>query len=367
MRGMFRFCLFTFLLIGFCLFGSQDVLANSAPPPQRVWFTFTRTGSAPALPEALQLLACETETCAAPLEIYQYRVCDAAECLPGAVESSGYEGLECAGNRCVLTVYGGQLPSVKYFKLIAQYSDRVRSSAAAPWSLGRWDEDSSSWTVQVQDTDLALAVGTDAGATLQIPNLLLGLALTFVIEIVVAGVGFWLLRRDAVGKLSGRLLMVGLINILSYPLVWVVFPSWTQFQGQWNRTFSIFLTAAVLLYAAALMWIYSPARPRLGWKIALTALSLPFTLVILLVIAFVVSYGNYRLAVSGMSYPVMVLVAEVFVALFEAALIFVLSCKTVSLKHSAIVSLTMNLASFLVGLVVFFYGVSSTYFFPPVP
>ncbi len=354
MRGVLRFCSFVFLLIGFCALGSQDVLANAPPPPRRMWFTFERAGAAPALPRSLQLLACETETCAGPLMIYQYKDCDAAECLPGAVESSDYEGVECAGDRCVLTIYGGYNSSFKYFKLIAQYSDRVRSSATMAWAWGDRN-DMPSWVVQVQEADLTLTEGSPSICrTLELPDLLWSMALTFVVEIAVAGVGLWRLRREETGELSRRLLMVGLINILSYPLVWVVFPSWTQFQSQSYRTFSIYLTAAVLLYAAALMWIYSPARPRLGWKIALTALSLPLTLVILLVIAFVASYGNSRLAVPGMSYPLMLLVAEVFVVLFEAALIFMLSHKTIPLKHAVVVSLCMNLVSALAGLVIFF-------------
>ncbi|MBN2005934.1 MAG: hypothetical protein JXA21_21430 [Anaerolineae bacterium] len=355
MKNVLRFALFGLLLAGLCLLNLQGVSANAVPPPQRMWFAFERINSAPALPHALQLLACETETCDAPLAIYQYRVCDAAECLPGAVESSDYEGLECAGNRCVLTIYGGYSLSTKYFKLIAQYSDRVRSSAATVWTWGEWNDPALSWTVQVRETDLTLAEKVESGGrTLEIPDLLQSMALTFVTELVVAGVGLWLLRKAEIEKLSGRLLMVGLINILSYPLVWIVFPFWTQFQNQSLRTFSVYLTAAILLYVVALVWVYSPARPKVGWKIALTALSLPFTLVMLFAVMFVASYGNYRLAVPGMSYPVMVLVAEVFVVAFEATLIFVLSRKTVPLKHAVIVSLSMNLASFLAGLVVFF-------------
>lgn len=59
-----------------------------------------------------------------------------------------------------------------------------------------------------------------------------------------------------------------------------------------------------------------------------------------------------RTPVSNLFYS-SVLLTEAFVVAFEAALLFVLSRKTLSLTQAAVISLAMNLASFLAGQVLF--------------
>ncbi|HNT78533.1 MAG TPA: hypothetical protein PKH77_26275 [Anaerolineae bacterium] len=114
------------------------------------------------------------------------------------------------------------------------------------------------------------------------------------------------------------------------------------------------MTVAWIIYAAALLWIYLPKDKSMRRLAVMVTLgSLPVMAACLFVVFFVTTYGNYAVAVPGLSYGWMLLLTEIFVVIAEAVLLFILSRKSLTLVEAGVLSLAMNLASFLVGQVVF--------------
>jgi hypothetical protein len=339
-------------LVGLLLFDRGIVFANAAPPPLKLWFTFEYAVSPSPNLEAVQLVVCATEACESPVFVQRYAVCDAPGCLvnpPGPPDRATFE---CFDNRCLGTIPYPYYEH-EYFLLIAQFSDRVRESAVLGGLPTEWGGESA-WLVQVQDEALILQVDGDFINPYQpYGNILSGLALTLVVELLVVGVGLWFWKREERASLAGRLLLVGLINLLTYPLVWLVFPSLRQFQPLYLRTMSLYVGIAALVYVAALLWIYLSDKRKRRLGIILTLVSLPATAICLLFVLIVVGYGSYAVAVPGLSPDLALLFTELFVIMAEAALLFVLSRKSLSALQAGVLSLLMNLASFLAGQAVF--------------
>ncbi len=338
------------LLIALILLGHSLVSANAVPPPAKLWFTFVYPTEPHPRLEGVQWIFCADEACITPTFVQTHGVCELPGCVSGA--ASPRVTFACAEDLCLATLPYGEPATV--FQLIAQFSDGVRASAPITGLALEWG-DEYAWQVQVQGTELVLTEDTAF-----VPpestrgDFLSGFALTLVVELLVVGVGLYFWKKAEHELLGARLLLVGLINLLSYPLVWLVFPAWTQFQPRYLRTMSIWVSIAWLIYAAALLWIYLPKDKSMR-RLALivTALSLPVTALCLVFVLVVVGYGNYAVAVPGLPYGWMLLLTETFVVVIEAALLFFLSRKSLTLVEAGILSLVMNLASFLVGQVVF--------------
>jgi hypothetical protein len=338
------------LLIGWLLLLPGNVAANAAPPPSRLWFTFEYEHAPVPQLEALQLLACPTETCDAPEPLLQYGRCTAAACLPDVPEATRWSSLQCASNRCLATFPYMEQEHL-HFKLVAQFADGVRTGPAVAGLPQDWGEDRA-WTVQVGAADLRLTEDADfVDPVGRSPDgFLWGLALTLLVEVLVAAALLWWWKKAERDVFVKRLVMIGLINALTYPLVWLVFPSLGQFQRDYLRTMSLFVTIACVLYAAALVWIYLPKDKSMR-RLAqiMTLLSLPVTGLCLFFVLVVAGYGNQAIAARGLTPGTAILLTEVFVVLAEGLLLWVLSRKSLPLLHAGALSLLMNLSSFLVG------------------
>jgi hypothetical protein len=334
------------------LLGTGIVSANAAPPPAKLWLTFVYpTESHPRL-EGVQWLFCADKACITPTFVQAYGVCTGAGCVLNPPSSSERMTSACAGERCLMTMPYDQ--EYKAFKLVAQFSDGVRASPVTGGLPTGWGDDRA-WQVQVQGTGLVLTEDTAFVAPESTQrDFLSGFALTLVVELLVAAVGLWLWKKAERELLAKRLVMVGLINLLTYPLVWLVFPSLQQFQRGYLRTLSVYVAIAFVIYAAALVWIYLPKDKSMRrLALIMTLLSLPVTGIILLLTLVVTGYGNYAIAVPGLTPALTLLLTEVFVVLAEGMLLYVLSRKSLSLIQAGVVSLLMNLASFLVGQAIF--------------
>lgn len=343
------------LLIGLLLLPGS-VAANAAPPPSKLWFTFVDDGASQPKIEGLQLLACPAETCEAPEPLLQYGDCTASACMMPVPESTRWSSLQCVDDRCLATVQYYMIEEAPdlHFKLVAQFADGVRISpvvAGLPQTYG----DDRAWIVQVGVADLRLVDDTQfADPTRRYGNFLWGLALTLAVELFVAGALLWWWKKAERDVFVKRLVMVGLINLLTYPLVWLVFPSLQQFQRSYLRTLSIYVAIAFVLYAAALVWIYVPKDKSMRrLALIMTLLSLPAPGIGLLLVLVVGGYGSYTVVASGLTPGLALLLTEVFVVLLEGLLLWVLSRKSLPLLHAGAISLLMNLASFLVGQAIF--------------
>ncbi|MBN2391266.1 MAG: hypothetical protein JXR84_11100 [Anaerolineae bacterium] len=339
------------LLIGWLLLLPGNVAANVGPSPSKLWFTFDYAITPQAKIEAVQLLGCTTAGCDMPTLLLQYGQCTASACLATAPTLTGRSTLECADNRCLATLQPFSL-DIAYptFKLLAQFSDGVRTGSFIAGPLQEWGDDRA-WVVQVETTDLILVKDAEfVDPTGRYDGFFWRLALTLAVELLIAGALLWWGKKAERDVFVKRMVMVGLINLLTYPLVWLVFPSLGQFQRDYLRTMSLFVTIAFVLYAAALVWIYLPKDKSMRrLALIMTLLSLPVTGLCLLFVLIVNGYGNYAVAVQGLTPGTAILLTEVFVVLAEGLLLWVLSRKSLPLLHAGAISLLMNLGSFLVG------------------
>jgi hypothetical protein len=342
------------LLIGWLLLLPRSVAANAAPPPSKSWFTFESTIAPQPKLVAVQLLGCPAATCVAPEPLLNYGRCTDTACLLASFpEPTRWNSLQCTGNRCLATLpYMEQ--TYLHFKLVAQFADGVRTSPVIAGLPQSWGDDHA-WTVQVGAADLSLVEDTGfVDPTRSNDGFFWRLALTLAVELLVAGVLLWWWKKAERDVFAKRLSMIGLINLLTYPLVWLVFPSLEQFQHSYLRTMSIYVAIAFVIYAAALAWIYIPKDKSMRrLALIMTLLSLPVTGLCLLFVLIVNGYGNYTIAAQGLTPGLTLLLTEIFVVLAEGLLLWVLSRKSLSPLHAGAISLLMNLGSFLVGQMIF--------------
>jgi hypothetical protein len=325
--------------------------ANSAAPPSVAWFTFDYTTVQTARLQGVQLIACLTTNCEQPVLLQQYGICKSAGCVESAPTLTGWPNdIGCATNICRSAAYpshGGT-----DFRLVAQFSDRVRASEVVgklPSGYGGV----SAWRVIVQDT--ALSIESVAPPAVSIPNRsypgkpLILFGASILVELLVAGVCFW--RTIDPSYFESTVFIVFLVNLLSLPVVWLFFPSLGQFQSTANRNMGVITLLAAFIYAALLAAIYRSGKKRRGWVIALTILSLPVTVLFFLIVpSFLTGYVGGYISVQGLPASVTITASEIFAVVFEALLIMLLSKPSLPVRWVWITSLLMNAASFIVGL-----------------
>jgi len=328
--------------------------ANSTAPPSVVWLTFDY--ELPQTPRLLgvQLLACPATGCEQPVLLQQYGTCTGAECVTSPPTITGWNSdFGCASGICRSSAYpshGGT-----EWRLVAQFSDRIRSSDVAGPLPSQYAE-TAAWRVRVRETDLRL-VPDAAIPTLRDPLALFQknlwrLGLSIVVELLVAAVCFRLWATTDTGGLPDRLWMVFLLNLLSLPVVWLFFPAFGQFQTEASQGLGVFVLLAALAYATALAGIYLSSGKTHQWLVVLTLISLPVVGFGAFVVWALTSYmGSRTVIVAGLSSNATILASEVFAVVFEAVMMAILSKRSPGSKGIWITSLLMNAASFGAGLV----------------
>ncbi len=351
---------FVFVAVLIFLLPVKIALANSAAPPSVVWFTFDfKTASTPRL-LGVQLIACLTANCEQPVLLQQYGTCDHTGCITSAPQLTGWSNdFGCATNICRSAAYpshGGT-----DFKLVAQFSDRVRASEVVEKLPSNYGE-SSAWQVIVLDSGLSVEAGTLPAVSnpgrVYPANPLLLFGISILVEILVAGLCFWWKVEPRLFESS--MWIVLLVNLLSLPVVWFFFPSLGRFQSQANQSRGLFVLFAAFIYAALLSGIYRSGNKTRNWLIGLTLLSLPVTIFFSMV-AFSFFRGYYARYVTVQGFPanLTVFLSEVFAVVFEALLITILTKRSLSLRLIWMTSLVMNAASFVTGLLLVGVAASS--------
>jgi hypothetical protein len=335
--------------------------ANSGPPPSVAWFTFDyKIDQTPKL-LGVQLIACTTANCEQSDLLQQFGTCDGEGCIKSQPKLNAWpDSFGCAENICVSSGYYGEIP----FKLVAQFSDQVRSTGVIGQLPAKYGE-TSSWHVFVHETNLTVesgflpAVANPDRLYPKLPIILFGLSI--LVEIVVAGLCFFIGIRSKVGSLEVRggnlenkLLIVLLVNLVSLPVVWFFFPSMGRFQlaGNQNRGVMVFFLA--LVFTALLAGIYHSEGKTRGWLIALMVISLAligFCSPIILSFTNAYGFGDYVVNVQGLSPTAIIIASEIFAVAYEGFMMMVMSKKSIPVKLIWITSLLMNAASFIAGLI----------------
>jgi hypothetical protein len=330
-------------------------LANSIPS-LTLWLVFgDQTSGHPDL-EGVQLIGCDTPECSQPTLLLQYGRCNSAGCLDGSPSLQAVQDLQCFTGRCVAVFYNYSEDVSPPFRIVGQFSDRVRQSDLLEKALP--GVGSAEWYIAVRDT--ALAVSVSPARSIQNPydpyfdSFLWFFALTIVTELLVAALALraWLKIRGK--SLPAGLGYVLLANLISYPVAWIFWPSLSRFQPmELRQTGYLVILGAGFFTALVAGLSRQEGKARRPWLI-LTLVLLPVGCIITFVFLFVTGYGGAgRIAVPGLPPSLTIVLAELFAVAFEALLLYLLARKTLSLSaiQAALISLVMNASSLVTGLI----------------
>jgi hypothetical protein len=189
------------------------------------------------------------------------------------------------------------------------------------------------------------------GPALPVPPILPYFGLTLLVELIVAGV-YGLLRWKAqASERIARLALIVLINLLTYPVVWGLFPALLRFASPGGRLLG-WGAAAFMLVLSALFWLAFNAgsqRSRVLWTVGIVVFFL-VGMGCLVVFAFAALYPGGHPPASGLPVWLALLLAEAYAVSVEALLLFGFTRRRVDFQEALLVSLMMNMASFVIGL-----------------
>lgn len=344
-----------FLAAGcFLALPGSAALANSAPPPGVLWFYLDFPEERGQLNGA-QLWGCADSACADPVLLQAWEQCTDARCLPGPaqLETGGGVSLnrfECGGDICRSAAY--RYPSA-YFLIALQFADVLRLQSE-PLPLPDAYGETFSYRISISADGTALALDETlrrGGPVLPMPPLLPYFGLTLLVELLAAGVYAALRwKANASGHIA-RLAQIMLINLLTYPVVWGLFPALLRFVSPGGRLLG-WAVAAFMLALSALFWMVFNAgsqRSRVIWTAGIVIFFL-IGAACLVVFAFAALYPSNHPLASGLPVWLALLLAEAYAVLIEALLLFGFTHRSILLREALLVSLIMNMASFVIGL-----------------
>jgi hypothetical protein len=322
--------------------------ANSAPPPGEVWF-FIDLQNGDRL-QGAQLWGCEDPACAQPAVLRQWGECTAPGCLPAPPPHPDplRNHLECAGDVCRAAGYEFPQP---YFRLALQAGGRLYTDPAARELPDAYGE-TFYWNVSVAPGGLAFSPAQGLPRSeLPAPPFLAFFGLTLLVEMLVVGVfARWRWKLDLPGVIV-RMLIAGVINLLTYPVVWGFFPAFLRFGSPGMRSFGWLLTGSLLAVGLLLALAINARsrRMRLVWIVAGLLVAV-FGSGCVFVGLWGAAYGSLFEALTGLPGWLVLLLAEAYAVVVEALMLFAFTRREVDLRLAFLLSLGMNVASFLAGL-----------------
>ncbi len=341
------------LALAAALLGPQPAAANAAPPAPHLWFRLVYPEGKPGALQGAQLFECLSADCASRALLGEAGTCRAAGCATGIPAAAApTDRFECAEDYCLASwPYNASPSRGTGLQLALHYADGARSGPV--FAFGRPDYGllSQQWQVSVTGGGLAMAETPNgdgpAGAGLDV--FLANLALTMVVELLVTALLIVLLPGGK-GHAALLLSVVAGINLLTFPVVWLFFPSLTAFRSATTRTVGC-LSYVPLLYALIAYGVSRVRGRRL--RIALVVLlvvSLPLTGIVAWMMFFFSGYGEQLPAAAGLAGGQALYLSEAFAVIGEAFLLFLFARRALSGGRATLLSLLMNAASFGAGL-----------------
>ncbi|XGV95970.1 MAG: hypothetical protein ACAF41_24925 [Leptolyngbya sp. BL-A-14] len=329
-------------------------VANAPAPPAYAWFAFTDAANKPIMVQSVQLAECQTMACATPVLLLEAGTCSASGCLHIAPAlRSPSNRFDCAENTCL---YVEDVVSDRktgpYFKLIAQVAERSRVSESFRLSLKSPLESSTSEHLRVIVGDAALAIAPDTRASqpTRLDLFWLAFGLTEITELAVAALVFWQMKVDR-PFLIKMLAAIAFINLLTFPVVWFFFPSLQPFQYRSLRVVGALSLAVAIGFGVGLSRLSTVTLKTVGKLFGGWLLSLPLVGLIGFVGLLTFASGEWLPAANGLTASITLPVSEVFAVVVEAWLIHHVSQRRLSLPKAGLLSLLMNAASLILGLV----------------
>jgi hypothetical protein len=145
-----------------------------------------------------------------------------------------------------------------------------------------------------------------------------------------------------------------LVNLISYPVTWLLWPSLGQFQPDVMRSTGYFAAIVAAICTASLASVSVAEGSQRRHRMGITLFLLVIAAISSFYWLFVIAYGKDLIAIHGLPFGLSIALAEGFAIAFEAALVYALALKTFSWswRQAAGISLATNVTSFLVGRLV---------------
>lgn len=334
--------------LALALLPAGSAAANPPPLSHRVWLAFVDRDGAPVRPRAVQFIGCRDAACADPVLQLQSGDCSAADCLSGPPLLEGLDRVQCWGSRCLVSVYSMTAPWT-FDQVLAQIGGTtLRSQRLHTEELGGGFD--LALRVTVGPTGLELA----PDPSFEMPGLsyrsfAAGLTITVLSELAVAAL--WLVLRDR-RQVLRILMLVPLVNLSTLPAVWAFFPALAPLSSFDLQSFGTIVLVLSLLYCLLLVWVSRSQTVQmallsgLGSAAAIWILSFAWDLVP----PYFSYFGPPPRATAGLPQLAILVLAELYAWLVEAAVYMLGTRDELSWKRARELSLLTNAASFGLGV-----------------
>lgn len=324
--------------------------ANAPQPPSLYWLKF----DSPTKLQGVQIAQCQGNNCQKLVLLKQYGTCDKTGCIKSVptLEHQKPLNIGCADNLCLVSLspfYDTKELDPNQIRLIAQLADRVYLSKIFPLN----DQQSDKFTVKVRDK--FLDISPNPGQKITQSSLFQDLFLVFLLLTLGIELGIWAgyLRWRKVESTEIRLIIISLliVHAFSFPIVWFSFPGLEHFAGDSSRygglTWLVFSIGYGMILSIYLIW----AKRSFSRQVVLGSI---FYWLGAAVFTFLVTglfgYGSPVPSVDGLSKPMAIFAAELFVVIYEAWIIQRLRRDTLVFKNALGLSLLANTISCFIGL-----------------
>ncbi len=346
-----RVALLVLLLL--LLIPSTAALANSLPPPFQIFLRFIPQDSSANVINGVQLAGCEDSNCTTAQNLIQYGACNAPGFLttPPILAESWH--LECAGLRCLFQSDFHVIKTLPpYLRVIALQGDEGRASEIFP--APDCDYCTIGWKVDMTLAEPVVTIDDEfVNPDRAYREFFLTYVFTVLVEVLTAAILLSVFRKLINVSLKKVVITTLLANVLSYPISWLVIPSFGQFQTDMYRKVSVMVILGVVIgTVVSLLLRKKQGKIKKGMIIALIV-AIPVCAVLFLVGMFAFSYGNYRIHVNGLPWNLVVILAEAFAVFFESFVLASLLKPELSYKKALLISLVTNAVSFVLGLLLF--------------
>lgn len=212
--------------------------ANSAPPPFELWLIF----DAPSASRSAQLLECVDSACAQTKSI-----ADTAQ-------------LSCNETLCLYNSYRQTGSGV--YKVVVL--DGGTTKASPPFAIDMFGEYGYKRAFLITSGASGLSVSpAEIPRAVVNPPMLNGFLLTLGIELIAAAILFLAMKPRA-AKLWHVLGSVALLNLLSYPVVWTLFPALSPMHYSSEFSFGVVLLLfAFIVLACAVAWRWAQGKAKI--------------------------------------------------------------------------------------------------------
>lgn len=328
------------------------VSANAAPPVPEINLYFANWPAPEAVRSGLQLHGCRDRACTSPVLLLASGRCSAIPCLPGEPRWNNdyYQVVEHPSH--ALTLHEDFLDNnfdrraYQLRRLVLQFDDQAFSSAPfRPIDYRSYHRVAFQGDLLQISQDTALAY-LSFNHRYAFYGLLLLLLINLLLEIPI---GLVIARIWQVKPLTGIAIALLAVNLISYPLVWGFFPALTPFASADDRQLALTSLVWVVIVGGTIAG--TTAIPRLR-PVLINGGVILLVLVACMVLT-VVRLPGLRLPVWGIdNIRINLALIELAVVLLEGTLLARLLGTRLSLMSGLRLALITNLASFLVGLVV---------------